>query len=102
MSENSIAVELAEGFAGDDVAILVDGAEVWHKSSVTTNYSVGLADVVRVQAPAGEGTVEVQVRGKSDTALVDATTAAGEIRLRARIDPAGAIALAPAGEQHRY
>lgn len=97
-----IAVELGEGFAGDDVAVMVDGVEVWRGSGVTTNYSVGIAEVVRVSAPAAEAAVEVQVRGKSDSALVDATTAAGEIRLRARIDPAGSVALSPADDEPRY
>lgn len=101
MSEQ-IAVELGEGFAGDEVAVLVDGTEMWRGSSVTTNYSVGIAEVVRVPAPSAEATVEVQVRGKSDTALVDATTAVGEVRLRARVDPAGSVVLAPAGDEPRY
>lgn len=102
MSEQDIAIELGEGFSGDDVAVVVDGSEVWHGSSVTTNYSVGIAEVVRIPAPPQEATIEVQVRGKSDSAQVDATSAAGEVRLRARIDPAGAVALGPAPEGPIY
>ncbi|MQA59997.1 MAG: hypothetical protein GEU86_00570 [Actinophytocola sp.] len=99
---SSLAVELAEGFADDEVAVLVDGEQVWHRTGVTTNYSVGLADVVHLPPPPHEATVEVRVRGKADTQRVDATSAAGEIRLRARLDPAGSLALAEATEETRY
>lgn len=100
---DEIAIELGEGFADDEVAVMVDGSEVWRGSAVTTNYSVGLANVVRIPAPPHEAVVEVQVRGKSsDTTKVDATAAAGEVRLRARMDPAGTVALAPADEGPIY
>lgn len=102
MSDQNIAIELGEGFSGDDVVVLVDGDEVWRGSSVTTNYSVGIAEVVRIPAPPQEATIEVQVRGKTDAQKVDVTTAAGEVRLRARIDPAGSVALAPAPEGPIY
>lgn len=100
MSE--IAVELGEGFAGDDVAVMVDGAQRWHGSGITTNYSVGIAEVVRVPMPDAGAVVEVQVRGTSDLTKVDAPAAAGEVRLRARIDPAGAVSLSPAGDEPRF
>lgn len=100
MSEtDSLAIELGEGFAGDDVDVLVDGKRVWHGEGVTTNYSVGIADVVRVPAPtSAEATVEVRVGRRTSAQQVEPKAASGEIRLRARIDPAGALALGAAPE----
>ncbi len=108
----TLAVELAEGFAGDDVTVLIDGRQMWHRNGVTTNYSVGIADVVRLPMPtAAWPTVEVQVGRRSASRQVDVegeTTAAratadpGELRLRARIDPAGSVTLGLASDDTRY
>lgn len=99
---SGVALELGEGFADDEVAVLVDGREVWRRRGVTTNYSVGLADVVRLAPPEDVATVEVRVRDLTDSARVDSSTASGEIRLHARIDPAGALSVAPEPEQTRF
>lgn len=99
----TLAIELGEGFADDDVSVLVDGTPVWHGDRVTTNYSVGIADVVRLPLPAsGRPTVEVRVGGRSSAQRVDVAGATGELRLRARIDPAGALTLGPASEERRF
>ncbi|MPY79379.1 MAG: hypothetical protein GEV04_13000 [Actinophytocola sp.] len=102
----TFAVELAEGFAGDDVSVLIDGRQMWHRNGVTTNYSVGIADVVRLPLPASAWpTVEVQVGRRSATQRVDVTglgTSGGELRLRARIDPAGALTLGTASDEPRF
>lgn len=103
MSDGSnVALELGEGFADDEVAVLVDGREVWRREGVTTNYSVGIAEVVQLAAPGEGATVEVRVRDLTDSAQVDSSTAGGEIRLRARIDPAGALTVGPRPEQIRF
>lgn len=121
----TLAVELAEGFADDDVAVLVDGTQLWHAAGVTTNYSVGIADVVRLPLPeSAHPTVEVRVGRRSTAQQVDVAAAAGggaadsggssgraaeagagaggELRLRARIDPAGSLTLGVASDEPRY
>lgn len=108
----TLAVELAEGFAGDDVTVLIDGKQMWHRNGVSTNYSVGIADVVRLPMPtAAWPTVEVQVGRRSSSRRVDVEEARGagagaagepELRLRARIDPAGALTLGEASDETRY
>ena len=88
-----LEVELGTGFTDDDVAVYLDGAEVWRRGGVTTNYSVGLADVVRLPATAA-GTLEVRVRDKARSRRIEP----GAHRLRVDLDPSGAPRMADAPE----
>jgi hypothetical protein len=82
-----LAVELGEGFADDEVTVLVDGREEWRRAGVTTNYSVGIADVARV--PGGPGAVvEVRVRQ-----LTGRSRVGEDARLRVDIGDSGELAL---------
>jgi hypothetical protein len=91
-------LELGTGFQGDEVTVLLDGREVWHGRGVSTDYSVGLAAVVPLPAgAAGEVEVRVGVRA-TGTATLTAEAAAGNERLRADLDPAGAMTVGPAPE----
>lgn len=91
-----VEIELGEGFADDDVTVLVDGQELWRQDNVSTNWSVGIADVVRVTAPAsGSPAVEVRARGAAAVLRVDAS-GGGRVRLRANLDPHGDLHLGPA------
>lgn len=96
LTADTPALELGTGFRDDEVTVLVDGRQVWHDRGVTTDYSVGLAAVVPL--PAGAvGTVEVQVGSRATgTAELTDAGAAGAGRLRADLDPAGAMSVGPA------
>ncbi|MEV0292053.1 hypothetical protein [Nocardia sp. NPDC050710] len=85
---DGLKLEIGEGFKDDDLRVLVDGREVWHGAGLTTNYSVGLADVIDVPVrTTGSVSVEVLSRGgESASYQVDLTAGAG-IRLRCRLDP---------------
>nr|WP_042180600.1 hypothetical protein [Kibdelosporangium sp. MJ126-NF4]CEL14471.1 hypothetical protein [Kibdelosporangium sp. MJ126-NF4]CTQ88836.1 hypothetical protein [Kibdelosporangium sp. MJ126-NF4] len=85
----TLSVELGEGFAGDEVVVLVDGTRAWRGDRVETNYSVGIAEVVTVPADTGS-IVEVRVRGRARSHRVG-----GERRLRVDLDPAGELTLGP-------
>lgn len=95
-----LALELGTGFADAEVVVLVDGEEAWHGTGVTTNYSVGLADVVRLPLPAGTApTVEVRTGATArSTEVTAAGAASGEVRLRCDLDPAGSMTIGPAPE----
>jgi hypothetical protein len=84
-----LAVELGEGFADDEVTVLVDGREVWRRTGVTTNYSVGIADVARVPGEPG-ALVEVRARHRTSRRRVGE-----DARVRADIDDSGELALGP-------
>ncbi|HEX6745736.1 MAG TPA: hypothetical protein VF092_00375 [Longimicrobium sp.] len=55
----TLKIDLREGFDGDTVLVRVGGREVYRRSGVRTNYSIGLAD--RVETEVGPGPVEVRV-----------------------------------------
>lgn len=96
-----LVVELGEGFTDDEVAVLVDGREAWHADGVTTNWSIGLADVVRVPADAARPH-EVAVRARGATAAHrlaeagDEPAVRSERRVRARFTPEGDLQVEPA------
>jgi hypothetical protein len=93
-----LEIELGEGFSDDEVALLIDGQEIWRHGSVSTNWSVGIADVVRVAAPtAGAPTVEVRARGKAAVHKLGEPGAAA--RLRANLDPNGELHIDPATDE---
>ena len=77
------------------MTVLLDGHEVWHSPSVSTDYSVGLAALVPLPAGA-TGALDVRV-GTRAIGTAPLSGAAGE-RLRVDLDPAGAITVGPAPE----
>lgn len=95
-SADGPALELGEGFSHDDVVVLVDGSPIWHSSDVSTNYSVGLADRVRLPISGVDtAIVEVRARGSVGTAQVGAAPDGDGSVLRAVIDPDGTLHLGP-------
>ncbi|WP_019015081.1 hypothetical protein [Elioraea tepidiphila] len=71
----AITLDLQEGFAGETVEVRLDGREVW-RGEVRTDWSIGLAERVQVEVPAGGGTVSVTV--PSRPASIDLVLKPGE------------------------
>jgi hypothetical protein len=67
----TLHIALHDGFAGDTVAIGLDGREVYSKAGVRTDLRISRADSVDVEAPDGQATVEVRARGRTAAATVD-------------------------------
>src|SRR5262249_13190925 len=59
---STLHIALQDGFAGDDVAIRVDGREVYRKGGVRTDLRISRADGLEVEAGA-RARVEVEARG---------------------------------------
>ena len=68
----TLHIDLRDGFAGDPVSIRVDGREVYSKTGVKTDLRISRADGLDVEAPRPAATVEVETRGHSASASVDA------------------------------
>ncbi len=82
-----VTLELGEGFSDAEVWLLADGETVWHRNGVTTNYSVGLADVVQLQdVPTN---IEVRIRNHQGQHRVTMPVSKEESRLRVWFDPTG-------------
>ena len=99
MSESAV-LELGTGFRDDDVTVLLDGREVWSGTGISTDYSIGLAAVVPLPEPVGgEPVLEVRVGHRATgSQQVTGADAAGRLRLRCDLDPAGAMAIGAAPE----
>jgi hypothetical protein len=57
---HKLHIALQEGFAGQPVAISVDGREIYRRDQVRTRTQIGLADSVETTHPPGVATVEVR------------------------------------------
>jgi hypothetical protein len=98
---DGLILELGEGFSDDDVVVLLDGQEVWHRKGVTTNYSVGLADVVRLPwRPSQATTLEVRAHASATSHRVEAGT--DDVRLRADVESGRGLRISPAPEGYRF
>ncbi|WP_130504236.1 hypothetical protein [Blastococcus saxobsidens] len=99
MTEPAV-LELGTGFRDDEVTVLLDGREVWSGGGITTDYSIGLAAVVPLPGPVdGQPLLEVRVGSRARGAeRLPGPAAAGPVRLRCDLDPAGAMALGTAPE----
>ena len=65
-------VALEEGFAGDDVTVIVNGRAVFEQRGVTTRPEIGLATSFDADAPDGEAELELRYRGRSARVEVSA------------------------------
>jgi hypothetical protein len=79
-------IALQDGFAGDEVAIRVDGREVYRKPGVRTDLRISRADAVDVDA-GPNAKVEVEARGRTAAIHVDP-----------KATPHLAVSLGPQGE----
>ena len=70
-----ISIDLQEGFSDDIVVVQVNGQEIFNKKGVKTDYSSGLADLIKI--PISESSVEVAVavppKSLSDKVVIEAT-----------------------------
>jgi hypothetical protein len=58
---HALHIALQEGFAHDEVAVSVDGAEVYHGDDISTRRQIGLADAFDMNIDAGAHAVEVRL-----------------------------------------
>ncbi|HEX6070509.1 MAG TPA: hypothetical protein VFZ18_11815 [Longimicrobiaceae bacterium] len=86
----TLHVDLREGFDGDTVVVEADGRELYRKSGVKTNYSIGLADRVTAEVAAGDVRVDVTLPERGLRSSV-ALTVSGPATLAFSLDPGGAL-----------
>lgn len=67
---STLHIALQDGFAGDEVAIRVDGREVYRKPGVRTDLRISRADGLDVEA-GPRARVEVEARGLTAAADVE-------------------------------
>ena len=96
-----ITIDLREVFDGDTVVITVNGEEVWRGESVSTDYSIGLAEIVRATSPRGAMVCEASVLNRRLTAEFE-TELEGPLFLGVRIDETGQLQIEASSEPKFY
>lgn len=96
---SSLHIDLQDGFAGDTVAIQLNGREVYRKDGVRTDLRISRADGIDVETPDAPATVEVQARSRSASASIDP---ARTPYLAVNLDAEGRPLLRPSTEPFAY
>ncbi len=67
----TLSIDLQDGFADDTITISVDGREAYHKAGVSTDYALGRADSVNIQAHSGTVQVKITVVSRNISELLE-------------------------------
>lgn len=86
----TLHLDLREGFNNDTVVVRLDGREVYRRSGLSTNYSVGLADRVEIETPEGEVEIEVALPDRGIASTIH-HTAGPPATLAFALDSAGTL-----------
>lgn len=61
----TLHIALQEGFSGDEVALRINGREIFHKTGVRTRTQIGFADSAEIEAPPGAVEVEIALPARN-------------------------------------
>lgn len=92
-------IALQDGFAGNPVAIRLDGREVYRKPDVRTDLRISRADGIDLEVPTAGATIEVEAGGRSAAAQVLPTRTP---YLAVNLDAEGRPALSASAEPFAY
>ena len=92
----TVRVRLGEGFQNNTVTVRLDCAQVYHRTGVSTDWTISRADSVEAQTDAPSVKLEVSVEGGPSTVqdIQPAQTPFVEVRF-----VSGELVLLPLGEE---
>jgi hypothetical protein len=61
----TLHIALQEGFSGDEVAVRINGREIFHKTGVKTRMQIGFADSAEIDAQPGVVEVEIALPARN-------------------------------------
>jgi hypothetical protein len=71
---HALHVALQEGFAHDEVAVSIDGAQLYHEDDISTRQQFGLAQSFDAQVTAGTHALEIRLPRRSVLRRVQSLT----------------------------
>jgi hypothetical protein len=84
---HAVHVALQEGFAHDDIAVTIDGAQIYRATDVSTRQQIGLAASFDVGARPGMHSLEVKILNRSALQRVQPLSVSGETWLGISLKP---------------
>lgn len=75
---SKLHVDLQEGFTDDEVALRINGQELFQKEGVTTKTLLGLASSAEIEVPNGTVTIEIKVPTKNLAKTISLETSGSE------------------------
>jgi len=97
----TLHVAFQEGFSNDEVALSVNGAEVFRKTGITTKLQIGYADAVDVEVASGRSRLDVNVVTRSTAASIQVTVS-DRTYVGVSLDRRGQPECQVSGEPFRY
>ena len=99
---HALHVALQEGFSHDEVAVSLDGEQVYRAKDISTRHQVGLAASFDVNAEAGSHAIEVRLPRRSDLSRLQPVSVSGDTWLGISLQSHGKfdirVSEAPFGE----
>jgi hypothetical protein len=86
---HALHVALQEGFTHDEVAVSLDGAQVYRATDISTRQQVGLAASFDVHAEAGSHAIEVRLPRRNDLSRLQPVSVSGDTWLGISLRPNG-------------
>lgn len=96
-----LRVDLNEGFEDDTVTVQVNGAEIFCKEAVSTNYSIGVAEVITTEAPAGSLKIHIRVSTRQADKSLE-TEISSPLFVAVSLSPTGALSFQQSSEEPTY
>ena len=86
---HALHVALQEGFSHDDVAVSLDGAQVYRGQDISTRQQIGLAASFDVNADAGSHAIEVRLPRRNDLSRLQSVSVSSDTWLGISLRPNG-------------
>ncbi len=86
---HALHVALQEGFAHDEIAVSLDGAQVYRADDISTRQQIGLAASFAVNANAGSHSIEVRLPRRNDISRTQAVSVNSDTWLGVSLLPNG-------------
>jgi len=86
---HALHIALQEGFAHDEVAVSLDGAQLYHADDISTRQLLGLAGTFDAQVLPGQHAIEVRLPRRRTLRRIQSLSVSGDTWLGISLRPDG-------------